>query len=491
MKRNKTILSLVLLCLSFQLFALTPPLWNTKVQSLPSDSAFKRNPYRPVALLALTNGSIWSFNRYIAKEHWAVVNIHTMSKNMIHGFTWDSDGLETNMFSHPYHGSLYYNAARSNGMNYWESIPYTLLGSFSWELLAENEPASVNDLFATSFGGLALGEISHRLSYKILDESTTGFPRVGRELAAGLINPMGFINRLIDGDVWKRKKRGYHRPYSNDDAQVTLGIGNTFISESSAPYKGGGAGVLDLNIKYNNPFEIANPVPYEYFTMDASFNVIGTQPFVGKMNILGLLYGKQYTPIEGHRMVTGVFQHLSYYDSKSGIKGSEVIPFKLASAASFGLGILYNLKNNNQSIDLKFGLIMNGILMGGSASDYDKIGERDYNFGSGFSTLTNTEITFRKKASFRLGAEIYQLYTWKGWNPEADYSRLPPELLNVQGDRSYTTFLMLNPQFNIFINPNLSFRLNGYMYSRRTNYKYEKDVLFITYETKASIHYTF
>ncbi|MGL5919088.1 MAG: hypothetical protein ACRCZQ_01105, partial [Bacteroidales bacterium] len=281
------------------------------------------------------------------------------------------------------------------------------------------------------------------------------------------------------------------RPYKNDDVNIELGIGSTFISESSAPYKGGGAGVLDLSIAYNDPFEVTYPVPYEYFTMDASFNVVGSQPFVGKMNILGLLYGKHYTPIKGHKMLVGAFQHLSYYDSKSGIKGSDVVPFKLASAASFGGGILYNMKNSNQSIDLKFGLIINGILMGGSASDYDKIGERDYNFGSGFSTLTHTEITFSNKAAFRLGAEIYQLYTWKGWNPNADYSRVPPELLNVQGDKGNTTFLMLNPQFRININPNLDFRINGYMYLRKTDYRYEKDVLFNTYETKASIHYKF
>lgn len=491
MKLYKLILPALLLLITVQLKAQNDSLWRAKERSQLVDSAFKFNPYRPVALIAGTNLTIWSFNRFVFKEEWARVNIHTMGDNLIRGFRWDSDGLETNMFSHPYHGNLYYNAARSNGLNYWECIPYTFFGSFTWEFLAETEPASVNDLFATSIGGLAIGEITHRLSYKIIDESATGFRRFGRELAAGIINPMGFINRLVDGDVWKRKRCGYHRPYANDDVNIALGLGTTFISESSAPYKGGGAGVLDLSIAYNDPFEVTYPVPYEHFTMDASFNVIGSQPFVGKMNILGLLYGKHYTPIKGHKMLVGAFQHLSYYDSKSGVKGSDVVPFKLASAASFGGGILYNLKNSNQSIDLKFGLIINGILMGGSASDYDKIGERDYNFGSGFSTLTHTEITFSNKAAFRLGAEIYQLYTWKGWNPNADYSRIPPELLNVQGDKGNTTFLMLNPQFNININPNLAFRINGYMYLRKTDYRYEKDVLFNTYETKASIHYKF
>lgn len=489
MKRFLYISLIILIAINQQLQA--QDVWIQKEQSPMVDSVFRVNPYRPVAMIAGTNILIWSFNRFVANEPWARVNMSTISNNMIKGFTWDSDGLETNMFSHPFHGNLYYNAARSNGLNYWQCIPYTFFGSMSWEFMAENEPASVNDLFATSIGGLALGEMTHRLSYKILDESSVGWERVGREVAAGIINPIGFINRLVEGKVGRRRARGYYRPYDNDDVSVSLGVGTTFISESSAPYKGGGAGVLDLNITYNDPFELTYPVPYEYFKLDASFNVIGSQPFVGKLNSLGLLYGKHYDPIPGHKMLVGAFQHLSYYDSKSGIKGSEVIPFKFAAPASFGGGMLYNMKNSNQSIDLKFGIVLNGIIMGGSATDYEHVGERDYNFGSGFSTLVNTELTFKNKASFHLGAELYQLYTWKGWNPDANYDGIKPELLNVQGDKSNTLFAIINPRINLNINPNLAFQINCYIYFRNTHYSYERDVFFNTYETKASLIYKF
>lgn len=47
-----------------------------------------------------------------------------------HGFVWDNDAMGTNMFMHPYHGSLYFNSARSNGYNFWQSGFFAFGGSF-------------------------------------------------------------------------------------------------------------------------------------------------------------------------------------------------------------------------------------------------------------------------------------------------------------------------------------------------------------------------
>ncbi|MGL5893399.1 MAG: DUF3943 domain-containing protein [Bacteroidales bacterium] len=463
------------------------PLVPHKRAPLVDTLAFKPNAWTGAWMSGGINLAVWSFDRYIMKEDWAKITPSSVVKNMVRGFRWDSDGLETNMFAHPYHGSLYYNAARSNGMSYWQSIPYTVLGSATWELIAETEPASINDFWATSMGGLALGEITHRLSYRIIDRSTTGWERAGREVAAAVINPVGMLSRLVNGELGGVAKRGYHRPYRDDEVNLKVGLGANFISESYQLYKGGGGMVLDLGVRYNDPFELDYPVPYEHFKFDLSINPVGSQPLIGRMNILALLAGRSYTPFEGHKMVIGAFQHLSYHDSKSGIKGSDVIPFKLASAASFGTGMLYNLQNSNKSIDLRFGINLNGIILGGSASDYGVIGDRDYNFGSGFSTLINTELTFINKASFYLSMENYMLYTWKGYNPNGSYDRLAPELYNVQGDKSNTIFTIINPRLEIMINRTFSFQINSYIHLRHTNYRHLPDVFFNTYETKAGL----
>ena len=65
-------------------------------------------------------------------------------------FCMDNDQFSTNLFAHPYHGNLYFNAARSNGLTFWESAPYAFAGSLMWEIAAEVEPPAINDLMATT-----------------------------------------------------------------------------------------------------------------------------------------------------------------------------------------------------------------------------------------------------------------------------------------------------------------------------------------------------
>lgn len=55
--------------------------------------------------------------------------MRTIRDNLNTGFVWDNDVFIMNMFAHPYHGNLYFNVARSNGMNFWESAPNALGGS--------------------------------------------------------------------------------------------------------------------------------------------------------------------------------------------------------------------------------------------------------------------------------------------------------------------------------------------------------------------------
>ena len=148
------------------------------------------------------NMFVWSFNRFVSDAPFARINAHTMKTNLSTLPVWDTDKFSTNLVAHPYHGNLYFNAARSNGMNFWESIPFTFGGSLMWEYFMENELPSVNDLFATTFGGAELGEITFRLSDLVFDNRKTGFPRVVREVAGGILSPMRALNRVITGEAW-------------------------------------------------------------------------------------------------------------------------------------------------------------------------------------------------------------------------------------------------------------------------------------------------
>lgn len=172
-------------------------------------------PWQAAAEIIGTNIFVWSFNRFVTNEGFAQINGKTIKKNFKTGPVWDTDAFDTNLVAHPYHGSLYFNAARSNGLNFWQSAPFTLGGSLMWEFFMENEPPSTNDLIATTFGGIALGEITFRLSDIFLDYRTTGKERIGREVLAGVISPVRAVTRIINGDAWKKAetKAGYSTMY--------------------------------------------------------------------------------------------------------------------------------------------------------------------------------------------------------------------------------------------------------------------------------------
>ena len=116
------------------------------------------------------NIGVQLFDRYALNSDFAQTTLRTLKRNFTDGMVWDNDFFITNMFAHPYHGNLYFNAARTNGLSFWESAPYALGGSLMWEFLGETEPPAINDVIATSCGGMAIGEMAHRLSLTMLDD---------------------------------------------------------------------------------------------------------------------------------------------------------------------------------------------------------------------------------------------------------------------------------------------------------------------------------
>ncbi|UCF64787.1 MAG: DUF3943 domain-containing protein, partial [bacterium] len=91
-----------------------------------------------IAEVAASNIFIWSINRYLREDNYSFqIGWRTIETNLRHGFEWDPNNFMTNFFAHPYHGSTYFNAARTNGLNYWESIPFTFAGSMMWEIYME------------------------------------------------------------------------------------------------------------------------------------------------------------------------------------------------------------------------------------------------------------------------------------------------------------------------------------------------------------------
>ena len=135
----------------------------------------RKRPWLAAAEVTGINVFVHCFDRWALNSDFAQTTWHSIDHNLRNGFVWDNDYFITNLFAHPYHGNLYFNSARSNGLTFWESAPFALAGSTMWELLGETEPPAINDIFATTIGGIAIGEITHRLSNAILDDRHRGW----------------------------------------------------------------------------------------------------------------------------------------------------------------------------------------------------------------------------------------------------------------------------------------------------------------------------
>lgn len=119
-----------------------PPIRLSVMKAEPADSSDvayygKRHFWQAAATVTAMDLGTWAFDRYIQKAEFAKISWHSFKENLKHGFIWDNDQLSTNMFLHPYHGNLYYNGARANGFNYWQSGLFAFYGSALWELVLE------------------------------------------------------------------------------------------------------------------------------------------------------------------------------------------------------------------------------------------------------------------------------------------------------------------------------------------------------------------
>ena len=210
------------------------------------------------------NVGLWAFDRYILDGHYAYISWNSIKENFKHGFEWDDDHLHTNMFDHPYNGSIFFNAGRSNGFNFWQSELFAIGGSAMWEMFMECEYPSTNDIIATPVGGAAIGEVLYRTSDLILDDRSSGGERFGREAAAFLVNPMRGLTRIITGDAWRHRSTSGRR-FGIPPISVELSMGGRMLTLWDYDEGRRAGAAAEINIEYGYKFAGETKVPYDYF----------------------------------------------------------------------------------------------------------------------------------------------------------------------------------------------------------------------------------
>lgn len=447
--------------------------------SIDVKRAAKKSFWRATSETVGFNVGLWAFDRYVQKGEYAYISWKTIAENFKHGFEWDDDYLSTNMFAHPYSGSLYYNAGRSNGYNFWQSELFAIGGSAMWELFMEREYPSTNDVIATPIGGAALGEVLYRTSDLIIDERCYGADRFCRELATFVVDPMRGFTRLVTGQSWRHGATPGRR-FGIPEISIEFSLGSRMLTyhDYMSTIKAGA--VAELNIEYGNRFERSMRQPYDYFSFFMELQAIATQPMLSRVEIMGRLLSREVVDKKHFNLNFGLYQHFDYFDSDTihgGSMGSRpsivpcAVPYKFGTPASIGAGAMLRFAPS-KSTCIDAYLHANGILIAGVLTDFYRDYHRNYNWGSGFAFKAGVQWGLANhKITISVANQFYRLYTWNGYDPSFNWSLVPDdEPVGIQGDESNCKFNHFEISANYRIWKRLYVTGGVDIYYRQTSY---------------------
>jgi hypothetical protein len=359
----------------------------------------------------------WAYNWYVQRWPWARIGSRVWGKNFRAGFSWDDDCFLDNHLAHPYHGSLYLNSARVSGFGFWGALPYVAAGSATWELLLENVRPSINDLVNTTLGGMALGEVTFRLSSLLVSNHGSGLGSIARELGAFALSPIGRAQGLL-----RDQDRGSTRsPESPSKGWIAAG------RHASRSY-------IIVGFEYGSPFDSLATRPYDAF--DVSLEVIPEEgSLVRHLTISGLLTRRSLRRTRQNEIGLGLYQHYDYHDlrgidfSGQSLSGALLIQEQLGSRAQ-----------------LRFGTQLEAVLLGAISADQGQYFRRDYDYGSGAGGRLSSSLRLDGRDLLRLEGRLVWLHSLYG--SRADHMitgvRLaallhPGGILGLGGDLGVTT----------------------------------------------------
>jgi hypothetical protein len=291
----------------------------------------RHSPFMAGLEVVTINLVTWGLNHFIRDADFTRVYPRTWWENISGGFEYDRNLFSTNVMDHPFHGSLYHNAGRSNGLRFWSTVPYTIGGSFMWECCAETHPMALNDLVNTSLGGIALGEATYRLSSAVLDNEAGGAARFGRETAGFVLNPIRGFNRMVSGRAFRtmsnpedpdERTPGYFS-MRMDGGYRAVGSEGSLQSPSDGPFAA-------LHIDYGDAFGGRRGGAFDVFELDMQLN-FADRNLLGELAIRGNLLTRSLKQGAGAEHAWAVVQGYEFDNTNAYQYGSQTVSARLES----------------------------------------------------------------------------------------------------------------------------------------------------------------
>ena len=332
---------------------------------------------------------------------------------------YDKDPFSVNQLAHPYQGSLFYGFARSAGLNFWESMGYTLFGSFLWETAGETTPPSINDYVTTTIGGSFMGEAFFRMAGLLLEHGgeTPGF---WRELGAAVLSPSTGFNRLAFGDRFKPVF-----PSRDPAVFIRLRLGATLTtdvtnaagtSEGVKRQEGSGDFFMTYGLPGKPGYQYTRPFDFFHFEFTAVPNASTAANAIENVTVRGLLRGTKYAVGDDYRGVWGLFGGYEYLSPQV---------FRVATT-SLTLGTVGQWW-------LTRTLALQGTALGGAgfgaAGTVGDEDERDYRYGLVPEALLSLRLIAGERAMLEASARQYWV-VGLGAGASEDAEKYGHELIN-------------------------------------------------------------
>jgi hypothetical protein len=418
---------------------------------------------RAAAEVVGINALVWAYDRYIRpfpedekQGEGFRISFNSWWENIKNGFEWDDNNFSTNQFAHPYHGSLYFNAARANGYDFWESMPFSFMGSIIWEYFGETHNPSINDWVATSVGGIAVGEALWRFSSVILDNEKSGSGRGWREVGALAVNPMRGVNRIFTGEFKKVHANPPDRlpNFFGSEIEVglrTVGQDRIWDADTTRVY-------INFDFRYGDPFRGDINKPFDSFDFGLQIN-FADESVIGRGQAKGLLAGTTISESENSQHILAAYHHYDYVNNRAYQFGGQ----------SIGASLLSRFPSRRENgLELRTRLHLNGMILGATKSDYLSLSGREYDYGPGLGFKFDAGLSRRNVSLFYVSHEQYYIKTINGTDSDHNLSitraRLTVPIWGMYGigldyqlylrESLYTEFADVSqrsPEFRVFL----------------------------------------
>ena len=369
---------------------------------VPSDTSFKK--FLPAAIkLNAVNVLPFSVDYFIRRMSFANISWETIATNLrLNSWTWDGDRFLNNQFSHPYQGNLYFNAFRSERYSFWQSAAATFAGSLIWEVAAENEKPAINDLINTTLGGIAWGEMTHRLAIRFASNWRRGRKKKALDYLGMALDPMTAISTINN----PRRRNALRLMTDTTPMRYELSAGSRQYNRTADGQRTETRGewFTRMNFVYGDP-AVQMRVPFSWFSVLLELGTSDSTLF-NIARIRGNLVGWNVSEAHPNVHLLLLTLNYDYYNNTAFAYGMQSLQASLASR----FRLLPKL-----DVQTDFGANLIG-LAAVSDDELFKGKKRNYDYGNGFGVAATVNVSLRERLGLRTSYAFRWLHTLDGKN---------------------------------------------------------------------------